>query len=57
MGQGSSAGGISGMSSTNGQRPTMTQTANGKNFPYSMHRKIPSNKMHPMGSNLTGNAG
>ena len=49
--QGSSAGGISGMSTTNGgARPTMTQTSHGKNFPYSMHRKTNSNKLPHIGS-------
>ena len=51
--QGSSAGGISGMSTTNGgARQTINnQTAHGKNFPYSVHRKTNSNKLPLIGSN------
>jgi len=52
MVQGSSAGGISGMSTTNGgARQTINNTAHGKNFPYSVHRKTNSNKLPLIGSN------
>lgn len=45
--QGQSAGGISGLSSSNANaRPSMTQTAHGKKFPYNaVHRKTNSNKL------------
>ena len=53
--QGSSAGGISGMSTTNGgARQTINQTTHGKSFPYSVHRKTNSNKLPLIGSSNSG---